>query len=880
MKKESNKPVNDFNSKFLIPNMNDIPTRFNGLVLLPKKSITDLKMLLFELPKKGEKVEKLTPFRNLQIKLEVTDNRLRPLKIEYKAQGIQYLQSKEFIKLLRTAKDIYVVADENESLKEFCEMLNDFQIHSTQVEVCRLCLLESKITFLEQDKYYREKEVMCFHCAMKEFYDESAFRGFKPNKQFSDRIEELMKKKFHDISKVLKIFEPGFDASKNPEFTYYDTIEAKPSAIKEYPVSEFNLPQAFLEILKREKITKLHPIQQLAIQNGLLEDENLLIVAPTGTGKTLIGELGSIPKLFRNQQAGKILYLGNLVALVNQKYETFKKRYGKYFRVAIKVGMSTLDVKNEDLVIVDDDIEKADIISASYEAFDFILRKGKEEIAKMGDVSTIIIDELQILDDEDRGSILAGLIARIHVLYPKAQIIGLSATIGNAKAIGKLLHLKPIVYLDRTVSLERHLILTKSEHEKFYNLVQLVKKEAKVVSKYGFRGSTIVFTNARWRTEALATLLQKERVNAMAYHAGLTYNDRKFIETTFEQGMLQAVCTTYALGAGFDTPCSQVIFESMAMGKDILTPNMYWNMMGRAGRFYRHDLGKVGHLVEIGKSYPGTDKTEDQIALDLLGSSTENLKLEYDPDQISTQVLAAIAAGIETNIEEFYNHLINTREDLPFILKGFRTQKLITVEENRPHITTLGQAIALSFFTIEEGLLVVKQLKQGDDPLDIAIQLEYFENIYIPEKIKKIFAEEFKINLPNKFLNSQIIGITASLGRFKSRLRQYEGVSNSIALWQTTFFTCTCGNAPYCDCPLLATNRKLIELRKVGLTPKRISRYMERYFYLKVYSGDLLRFFDNLIHRLQGIKRIAQVIGKPEIEENISLLIQKIEKPS
>jgi superfamily II helicase len=62
---------------------------------------------------------------------------------------------------------------------------------------------------------------------------------------------------------------------------------------------------------------------------------------------------------------------------------------------------------------------------------------------------------------------------------------------------------------------------------------------------------------------------------------------------------------------------------------------------------------------------------------------------------------------------------------------------------------------------------------------------------------------------------------------------------------------------PYYDCPLLATNRKLIELRTAGLTPKRISRYMERHFYLKVYSGDLLRFFDNLIHRLQGIKRIA-----------------------
>lgn len=859
--------------------MSDIPAKFNGLVLLPKKNIMDLRMVLFETPRKGGKIEKIIPFRQLQIKLEYNyKKRLRPLKIEYKKQGIQYLPPKEFIRLLRNAKTIFIVANQGDSLAEFCEMLKDFQINYQKIEVCRLCLLDNKITFLEKEKYYREEEEMCFQCAMKEFYDESEFRGFKPNQQFSNRVEDLLKKKFHDIGRILRIFEPGFDASKNPEFTYYDTIEAQPDATFEYPISNYNFPSEFLEILTKANIMKLHPIQQLAIENGLLEGANILIVAPTGTGKTLIGELGSIPKLFRREQmGGKILYLGNLVALVNQKYETFKARYSHYFRVAIKVGMSTLDVKNEDLVIVDDDIEKADIIMASYEAFDFILRKG--EVGKIGDISTVIIDELQILDDEDRGPVLAGLIARIQILYPKAQIIALSATIGNAKEIGRLIHLKPIVFNQRTVSLERHLVLTKSEHEKFFNLAQLVKKETKLVSQYGFKGSTIIFTNARWRTELLTHIFQRERINAMAYHAGLTYNDRKFIETTFEQGLLQAVVTTFALGAGFDSPCSTVILESMAMGNDILTPNMYQNMIGRAGRFYRHDLGKAIHLVEIGKSYPSTNKTEDQIALDLLESSTENLKLDYDPDQISTQVLAAIAAGIESQIEEFYNHLISAKEELSYILKKLLKQGLIMIQENELHITTLGQAIALSFFTIEDGLLVVQQLFEDKDPLEIAIQLEYFENIYTTEKLKKIFQEEFKINLPNKFLNTQIIDITISLGRFKSRLRKYEGVSNSIALWQSMFFTCNCGNAPYCDCPLIAMNRKLIDLRMEGRTPKRISRYMERNFNLKVYSGDLLRFFDNLIHRLQGIRRIAQVTGKYEAEEIIISLISRIEKP-
>ncbi len=82
--------------------------------------------------------------------------------------------------------------------------------------------------------------------------------------------------------------------------------------------------------------------------------------------------------------------------------------------------------KNYRILVVDDDIEKADIISASYEAFDFILRKGKEEIAKIGNVTTIIIDELQILDD-GRGFQTTGLSTKslgLGIMRERAASIG------------------------------------------------------------------------------------------------------------------------------------------------------------------------------------------------------------------------------------------------------------------------------------------------------------------------------------------------------------------------------------------------------------------------------------------------------------------------
>ncbi|TFG05980.1 MAG: DEAD/DEAH box helicase [Promethearchaeota archaeon] len=866
--------------------VNEISTKFNCLVLAPKKDIRNLRILVFKALKKGEKVENIVPFRHLRVELEYKGiNRLRPIKIEYKEHGTQYIDSKRFIQMLRQAKTIYLVEDREGSLQDFARMLDDYQIGYKMKEVCRLCLLDNKITFLhKKDRYFRSRDVqfpMCLVCAMKEITDESQFRGFAPNRKFLDRVEGLLRKKFHhNVNSILKVFEPGFDASKNPEFTLYDTIEVKGDARKAFPITNYDLPDEFVEILDKDRVTTLMSVQDKAIQQGLLKGNNMLISAPTGTGKTLIGELAGMSKLY-SKKRGRVLYLGNLVALVNQKYESFKERYQK-FTAAIRVGMSKIDVEGEDLVIMDEDIKDADIICASYEAFEFLLRRGKEEVNNIGRISTIIIDEIQTLEDEERGAILAGLIAKVMLLFPEAQIVGLSATIGNGEEVAKLLHMTPIVYNDRPVPVERHLVLCKSEYEKLFNIVQLVRRESKIESKYGYSGSSIIFTNARWRCEYLASLLIERGINAVAYHSGLTYQSRKDIEMSFEKGLIQAVCTTYALGAGFDTPCSQVIFETCLMGIAVLSANMFLNMSGRAGRFRRQERGKVVLLIEIGKNYPGTDRTEDQIALDLLESETEPLILDYNPDLIQSQVLAAIAAGIEENskLEEFYENLIGSREDLTALLKGLRKRRLIESREGMHLITTLGRAIALSFFTVDEGLMIVKEIHRGKDPLIMAIRLEFFENVYLTEEVKKVFLDEFKMDLPNRFFTGRIMGIAAST-RFKRRLKRSFGwLSQSIALWQKVFFSCNCGNAPYCDCAELIMNQKLIDLRmKQGMTPKQISKHMERKYNLKVYSGDLLRFFDNLVHRLQGIGRIAQVLGERETEMQIYEVIHAIETP-
>ena len=108
----------------------------------------------------------------------------------------------------------------------------------------------------------------------------------------------------------------------------------------------------------------------------------------------------------------------------------------------------------------------------------------------------------------------------------------------------------------------------------------MTTEEYKRTSSKGYRGQTIIFTNARARCHTISEALG---MRAAAYHAGLTSQERRDVETRFSQGKLMAVVTTAALGAGVDFPASQVIFDALAMGRDWLSVQEFNQMGGRAG---------------------------------------------------------------------------------------------------------------------------------------------------------------------------------------------------------------------------------------------------------------------------------------------------------
>ena len=161
-----------------------------------------------------------------------------------------------------------------------------------------------------------------------------------------------------------------------------------------------------------------------------MEGRNQLVVSATATGKSLIGEMAGVKNLLENK--GKLLFLVPLVALANQKFDQLSAYRELGFQTSIRVGVSRIRLGKGRNIPQSLD---ADIIAGTYEGIDQVIRTKKS----LGRVGTVVIDEVHMLEDAERGHRLAGMIARLKNAAPKAQFIFLSATVGNPAALAKRL---------------------------------------------------------------------------------------------------------------------------------------------------------------------------------------------------------------------------------------------------------------------------------------------------------------------------------------------------------------------------------------------------------------------------------------------------------
>jgi len=185
------------------------------------------------------------------------------------------------------------------------------------------------------------------------------------------------------------------------------------------------IPKETYEALKKEGVKKLMPCQQKAVKAGLLDGKSLLVCTPTASGKTLIAELAGTKSIVEGK--GKTIYIVPLKALATEKYNDFKRKYGSFLRIALSIG--DLDSANPYLA-------NYDFIVCTAEKLDSLIRHGSPWLKY---VSTVIVDEVHLMNDPGRGPTLEILITILKKLLKDVQIIALSATIGNPHELGEWL---------------------------------------------------------------------------------------------------------------------------------------------------------------------------------------------------------------------------------------------------------------------------------------------------------------------------------------------------------------------------------------------------------------------------------------------------------
>ena len=419
-----------------------------------------------------------------------------------------------------------------------------------------------------------------------------------------------------------------------------DNLVLPGESFKPTPLLELTpLPKSSLQNEKYENLFNFqhfNPIQTQLFHTIMYSDNNILLGAPTGSGKTTIGELG-ILRVFNEYKNGKIVYIGPLKALVRERIKDWKKKFGNSImnkKVVELTGDVTPDLES---------LKKSDIILTTPEKWDGVSRNWKQR-KYVQKVSLIIIDEIHMLG-QDRGPILEVIVSRMRYIASQlntvCRIIGLSTSLANPLDLADwlgiekngLYNFKPSI---RPIPLEAHISGFPGRHY-CPRMATMNRPTYLAILEHSPYKPVLIFVSSRRQTRLTAlelinlavasdnppqfnqmsseeseeisklvsddTLRQTLKFGIGMHHAGLSPADRTLTEELFRHQKIQILVTTSTLAWGVNLPAHLVVikgteyFEAKEKRYVDFPITDVMQMMGRAGRPQFDDRGVAVILV-------------------------------------------------------------------------------------------------------------------------------------------------------------------------------------------------------------------------------------------------------------------------------------------
>lgn len=543
----------------------------------------------------------------------------------------------------------------------------------------------------------------------------------------------------------------------------------------------------------------LNELQLRAINNhGVLDGQSLLVIAPTSSGKTMIGELAAMQAVSSGKKA---VFLLPYRALVNEKFEDFSARYAD---IGLRVVRCSGDFSDGAAAVL---TGRYDLGFFTYETF---LNLSLSSPRLLNQLGLVVLDEGQFITDPQRGitvELILALLLRARERAIQSQLIVLSAVIGNVNAFDRWLNVGLLIskhrpvpliegVLDRTGTFQYMDIDGATKTEELLPSASIRQRKEKpgsqdvivpLVRQLVTKGEkVIVFRNMRGPAQGcakyladelelppaefvLATLpsedlsaasahLQECLAGGTAFHnTNLLREEREAVERGFRDpaGGIYALAATTTLAAGINTPASTVVLaESEFVGEEQrpFTVAEYKNMAGRAGRLGYNEIGKSIVLAE-------TPMERTQLFRRYVLGTPEDVRSSFRDENLATWTVRLLSQVSRVRNEDIPGLLINTfagysasranagwttvvTAQLQTLIERLVKSGLAEQDADFVHLTLLGRACGSSSLSFESALRLVELLRSLN--IDATPVTELLALVQVLPEMDAVYTPLFK----------------------------------------------------------------------------------------------------------------------------------------
>ncbi|KAK6341694.1 hypothetical protein TWF696_008762 [Orbilia brochopaga] len=517
--------------------------------------------------------------------------------------------------------------------------------------------------------------------------------------------------KAHDAGNTLSFTGKKYSlpaGSESQEFEKYQEFRVPPNRVGIVRSNAERVDIKSLDSLCRRTFVgykSLNRMQSLVYPVAYQTNENMLICAPTGAGKTDAAMLTILHTIGKNCHPQPSMTTGDEyhVNLADFKIVYVAPMKALAAEVVVKLGkrLAWLGIEVRELTgdmhLTKAEILRTQIIVTTPEKWDVVTRKSTGDNELVQKVRLLIIDEVHMLHDE-RGPVIETLVARtqrqVEATQSMIRIVGLSATLPNYVDVAMFLKVNPLqglFYFDqsfRPVPLEQHFVGVKGKpgsKTSNENLERVSFEKVRQMLEQGHQ--VMVFVHSRKDTVKTARILHEMAIDEQCadlfdntehpkydilkrdvdkakgrelkelfrkglgvHHAGMLRTDRNLMERLFAEGVIKVLCCTATLAWGVNLPAAAVVIK----GTQVYNPQKgghvdlgildVLQIFGRAGRpqFEKYGIGIICTTHDKLAHYLSAITQQHPIESRLTEKLVDNLNAE-----ISLGTVTSVDEGVQ-----------------------------------------------------------------------------------------------------------------------------------------------------------------------------------------------------------------------------------------